>query len=303
MTRNYVDDVIQLHRKLGAMLPPEKITQEAFEGDDRHLRRLARLEPGEQANGDDLYAYVHDLRNTNIQSALLAYLLPFCLRAWRDDLHGIEGHGGTVEYFYVVLADKSIFESHLTDKQAQSVSEFMRQAILEEIGTQRGLTFQGSRTRPYRWFRALTTYAVIRPDVDRLWKSWWTLETLGQAIAAVQYISCLMYGENENPVFAPWTPDRGGGPPCLWEFEGHLYSHRWLQPNVDFLRQTLTVDRVGKVLASAVERLVGQPEYGIATTVRDDFPLCDATLTSRCSELPHLLETIQHSTTELSWSA
>jgi hypothetical protein len=303
MPPDHVDEVIELHRKLGAMRPPEKITQEAFEGNDRHLLRLARLRPGEQADGDDLYEYVHDLRYTNIQAPLLAYLLPFCLRAWRDDLHGIEGHGGTIEYFYVVLADKNIFESHLTDKQAQAVSEFMRQAILEEIDAQRGLKFQGSRARPNRWFHALTTYAVIRPDVGRLWNPWWTLETLGRAIAAVQYVSCLMYGKYENPVFAPWTPDRGGGPPCLWEFEGHLYSHRWLQPNVDFLRQTLTVQRVREVIVSAADRLVGEPEYEIAASVRDDFPLCEATLASRCSELPHLLETVQHSTTELSWSA
>ena len=43
------------------------------------------------------------------------------------------------------------------------------------------------------------------------------------------------------------------------------------QPNVDFLKEILTVQRVDEVLASAVERLVGQPAYDIAATVRDDF--------------------------------
>ena len=33
---------------------------------------------------------------------LFAYLLPFCLEAWRDDLSGIAGYGGFVEYFYPV---------------------------------------------------------------------------------------------------------------------------------------------------------------------------------------------------------
>jgi hypothetical protein len=293
---------IELHRKLGAMQAPDKITQEAFEGNDRHLRRLVRLLPGEEPDGDDLWDYIHDLRYADIQGPLLAYLLPFCLKAWRDDLRGIEGHGGTIEHFYSVLADREIFDSHLSARQAEAVSEFIRQAILEEMDDQKGLKFQGSRAKPYRWFRALTTYAVIRPDLSRLWNAWWTLETVGRAIAALQYISCLMYGENENPVFAPWTADAGGGPPCLWEFEGHLYSHRWLQGNVDFLKQTLTVQRVSEVIERAVERLVGQPEYDMATTVRDDFPLCDATLRPRCAELPHLLETVQHSTTQLSWS-
>jgi hypothetical protein len=46
-------------------------------------------------------------------------------------------------------------------------------------------------------------------------------------------------------VFAPWTGDGRGGTPCLWEFNGHLYSHRWLEPNVEFLSRTLTVSAVG----------------------------------------------------------
>lgn len=303
MLTNQVDEQLNLHRKLGVTRPPEKVTQEAFEGDDRHLRRLAQLRPGEVADSDDLWQYVHDLRSTDIQTPLFVYLLPFCLRVWRDDLRGVEGHGGMVEHFYAVLADRHVFDSQLNKSQGEAVSEFMRQAILEEVDNQRGLTFHGARAKPYRWFRALTTYAVLRPDVDRLWNPWWTLETVGRAVAAVQYISCLMYSENENPVFAPWTPDGGGGPPVLWEFEGHLYSHRWLQPNVDFLKEKLTFQRVDTVLASAVKRLVGQPEHDIATTVRGDFPLCDMTVRFRCSELPRLLETVQDATTELCWSA
>ncbi len=111
-----------------------------------------------------------------------------------------------------------------------------------------------------------------------------------------------MYPENENPVFAPWTPDRGGGPPCLWGFEGHLYEHRWQEPNVSFLKGILTVQRVGEVLVLAVERLVGQPEHAAAAIVQQDFPLCTETLQARCAELPKLLATIQQSSTLLSWS-
>ncbi len=303
MSTDQVNDRAKLHRALGVTRPPEKITQEAFEGNDRHLRRLARLRPGEQADGNDLWEYIHDLRNADIQGPLFVYLLPFCLQAWREDLRGIhDGYGGVIEYFYPILADRHIFDLHLTPKQSAVVSEFMRQAILEEIDDQRGLAFQGSRTKPYRWFRALTTYGVLLPDVEQLWTTWWSLHTVGRAIATVQYISCLMYPENENPVFAPWTPDRGVGPPCLWEFEGHLYAHRWLEPNVNFLKGILTVQKVSDLLVQAVERLVGQPEYDTAAAVQEDFPLCTETLEARCAELPQLLVTIQKSSTQLSWS-
>jgi hypothetical protein len=88
-------------------------------------------------------------------------------------------------------------------ERAAAVSEFMRQTILEEVDDQLGLAYQGSKARPYRWIGALTTYGVLLPDVDRLCGAWWSLNTFGRAIAAVQYIWCLLYPENENPVFAP----------------------------------------------------------------------------------------------------
>ena len=292
-----------LWHTLGKMTPPEKITQEAREGDDTHLRRLVRLRPGERAEASDLWEYTQDLRYTDIQGSLLVYLIPFCLQAWREDLCGISSeYGGFVEHFYPVLADRGIFDNHLSALQSAAVAEFMRQAILEEIEGQRGLSYKGSNARPYRWVRALTTYSVLRPDANRLWGAWWSLGTVGRAIAAIQYISCLMYSEYENPVFAPWTPDGGGGPPCLWEFEGHLYEHRWLQTNVDFLREWLVIGRVTDAVTQAVEQLAGQPEHGVAAGIREDLPLCTETLEARCAELPLLLATTQEPGKLLGWS-
>jgi hypothetical protein len=90
-----------------------------------------------------------------------------------------------------------------------------------------------------------------------------------RAIAVVQYISCLIYPENENPVFAPRTPNGGGGPPCLWGFEGHLYTHRWLEPNVTFLKKALNVPAVTEALSRAVDRLIDHSEHEPAERVRE----------------------------------
>jgi hypothetical protein len=262
-----------------------------------------RLRPGDQAQPEDLWEYVQDLRYTKIQSALFSYLLPFCLQAWRDDLRGTtDRYGGLIENLYPLLADRDVFDLHLTPKQADAVSEFMRQTILDEIDDQRGLSFQGIRATPYRWIGALTTYGVLRPDLDRLWTAWWSLETVGRAVAAVQYISCLMYSQYENPIFSPWTPDGGGGPPCIWEFAGHLYTHRWLEPNVAFLRGTLDVPEVSIVLTQAVDHLASQPEHETAALVQSDLPRLTSTLQARCAELPRLLET-NSNTGPLDWSA
>jgi hypothetical protein len=292
-----------LWQALGKVTPPEKITQEAFDRDEGHLRRLVRLRPGQRADAADLWAYTQDLLYTDIQSPLLIYLLPFCLEAWREDLRGIsDGYGGFVEWFYPVLANLGIFENDLTPEQGAAIAAFIRQTILEEIDDQRGLSYKGTKARPYRWVRALTTYGVLRPDMDRLWSAWWSLDTVGRAVAAVQYITCLMYSEYENPVFAPWTGSEGGGPPCLWEFEGHLYTHRWRQPNVDFLKRVLAVSSVRDVLLRGVERLAHQPEHDVAAGIRDDLPLCIETLESRCVELPLLLEASQEPDKTLAWS-
>lgn len=90
-----------------------------------------------------------------------------------------------------------------------------------------------------------------------------------------------MGARRENPIFAPWTADRGGGPPCLWEFEGHLYTHRWLQENVQFLRGVLNPDNVADLLNRAVEVLIGESEQAIAIDIQKDLPLCTDMLVSR----------------------
>lgn len=84
----------------------------------------------------------------------------------------LTGYGGFVEHFYPVLANRYVFDQHLTPAQAAAASEFMREAILEEIDHQRGLTYQGTAARPYRWITALTTHGVLLTDVNHVWTAW-----------------------------------------------------------------------------------------------------------------------------------
>ncbi len=219
-------------------------------------------------------------------------LLPFCLEAWREDLLGTNSsYGGFVEHFYPLLANNRVFEFHLNPSQSVAAADFMRETILEEIDAQRGLTYRGNGARPYRWIAALTTYGVLLPDVELLWSRWWSLETVGRAIGTLQYVSCLMYHSNENPVFSPWTPNEGGGPPSLWEFEGHLYSHKWLSTNVAFLKTGLTPQRVAEALTQAVSKLADDEAAPTALGIQEDIPFCMDILKSRCSDLPRILET------------
>lgn len=303
MGSEFAPGLSKLHRSFPST-PPERITQKPFDSSPKHLSKLARLRPGDRAEFADLWEYAQDLLYSGeIQGALLQYVLPFCLKAWCDDLRGVDSaYGGFVEHFYPVLANKGIFDEYLTPTQTMAVSEFMRASIIEEIDDQRGLTCSGSGARPYRWITAVTTQGVLLSDVDQLWSAWWSIDTVGRAVAAVQYISCLMYGENDNPVFGRWTPESGGGPPSLWEFGGHLYKHHWLKPNADFLRRILSPQKVSDVLTLAVERLGTHPEHAMATEIKSDIPLCAETLTARCAELPALLETPQQPAKLVEWT-
>lgn len=293
MSSNKMHPAAPVRRVFGSQ-PSVKITQEAYEGNPKLLRRLARLRPGQKAEVRDLREYTQDLLYTEIQVSRFTHVLPFCLQAWAEDLRGASTeYGGFVEHFYPVLANTGVFDRILTLPQSAAVSDFMRASILEEIDDQRGLADRRSGARPHRWISALATHGVLLPDVELLWNTWWSVDTIGCAVAAVQYISCLMYEKTENPVFTPWTPNGRGGPPCLWEFGGYLYTHRWLEPNVAFLRRILDPGTAGDALNRAVERLAGQPEHGTAAAVEGDLPLCEEILVARCAQLPRLLETAQ----------
>lgn len=80
------DRVATLRRAFGPAVPPNGIRQDAFEHDDRYLRHLARLRPGDRPEVKDIWEYTPNLLYTEIDGSLLAHVLPFCLDAWRENL-------------------------------------------------------------------------------------------------------------------------------------------------------------------------------------------------------------------------
>jgi hypothetical protein len=289
-----------LYQRLGSVAPPETITQSAFDGDPAHLKRLAALHPRERASVWDLRDYMDDVLYGDIQTSLLLHALPFCLRAWHDYLRDEKFEcPGFAELFYTVLAEKEVFAGILTDDQRKAVLEFMRGSILEEIDAQECLHFEGYPSAP--WIRALMTYGVIAPDIEHLWMDWWSISTIGRAIAAVQYISCLVYPKDSNPVFAPYTREKGGGPPCLWEFDGYLYESTWQIQNVGFLQELLRDHNVVfSVVRRAVNRLSQHSGLQTAQQLLADLQSSSAngkirgpaeTLSDRLLALPDILAT------------
>ena len=142
---------------------------------------------------------------------------------------------------------------------------------------------------------------------------WWSLQSPGAAIAVVQYTSALIYRDDENSSsFAPWTPDKGGGPPVLVGVQWSAHAHRWLDVNLRFLRPKRSRSRpVQDVLRRAVAVLAvlaNQParrvqhEHAVAARVEAGLLSRTDTLQSRCAELPVFLDTVYESSGLSQWS-
>ena len=98
-----------------------------------------------------------------------------------------------------------------------------------------------------------------------------------------------MYKDDSNPIFSPWTPLGGGGPPALWETDGHIYEDPWKAENVKFIEATLSVQYVQRKLQYACDRLKGQVDSNVPGKMLADFASNMRILESKLAELPGFL--------------
>ena len=234
---------------------PTVITQEPFDDDPSHYNQLCSY--GANPDNHDLCRYAEDLQYRDIQFDLFQYLLPVCLSAWQKDLMASHksAYLGFAEYFVAAQAKHHGFRSLITPFQYTAVSDFMWHTILDKTDLERELSFSRSGSSPYSWINAICSYGTAFPSIDALWSEWWSCGTLGRACGVLQYASVFMYPDEENPIFAEWTPENGGGAPYLWETSGHIYDQAWLPENVTFLRSTFTPGYVKKSVSMAARLL------------------------------------------------
>lgn len=287
-------DLLKLMKVLEASTPPAKIWQKPFDYDPSHYKRLCNLN-GKPARASDLCNYALDMHyeQSPLQVDLFLYLLPICLQAWQSDIrsYGKSVYGGFVEYFWGAIASTPVFTNHLTTAQYNAVARFMADVILDCIDAEQFLHFEGMRSTPYTWCGALGAYCVVFPTLEALWNEWWEMKTTGQACAVLKYLSALIYDNDNNLLFAPWTPNTGGGPICLWEVDGFIYDRGWREENITFLQNTLTPNYALKRLIHATERLEGIQASHLLQTLLRDFWHNREILEQRLQQLPILLQT------------
>ena len=292
-----------LIQALHAQKPPSRIWQKPFDYDPSHYKRLCNLK-GTPPRGEDLIAYAHDMLygQSPLQPDLFRYLLPVCLDLWQKDLltNSRSGWGGFVEYFWAALANKSLLQDNLNSREYAAVEMFMAASLLDCIDHQNRLAFSGMGASPYAWFYALSSFCVVFPNLSTLWTPWWEMSTPGQACAVLQYLSCLLYENDHNPIFTPWTPIGGGGPPVLWETAGHIHERGWRAENVDYLQKTLTPEYVENRLQYATRTVKDVIDSSVPQQMLAEFAAQRTLLESRLAELPSLL--LSTRTASLDWS-
>jgi len=237
----------------------------------------------------DLWYYHHDLAYVELQPEVFAYLFPVCLMDWHITLRSNRScsHGDS-EFHYGLLCGK-VLEKMATLAQRRQIAEFFCDSLLERLDLERGLHFCGSGVSAYGWMSRFNSLGIVVPVIPSIWKAWWSLETVGRAVAAIQYFSGFMYFEGENPIFEMWTPDKGGGGPCLWENDSFIYNTGWMPENADFLASVLTFDFIDEQLKRAARKIEGQPEYDTARQLVIDIQDRRELVESRAAELPSLL--------------
>jgi len=93
----------------------------------------------------------------------------------------------------------------------------------------------------------------------------------------------------ENPLFAAWTPESGGGGPYLWANDSDIYDVGWMPNNLQFLKETLSTAFVVDKVRLAVDSLKNEPEHKMANQVQGDLERHLEVVASRVKELPALL--------------
>jgi hypothetical protein len=255
----------------GNAAPPSEVWESQFDYNDDDLKRLAAT-PYREIDPSDLWYYFHDLAHVPLQPDLFNYLFPVCLMDWHKSLMSNEpcSHGDSD--FHHSLWHGDILEKMLTRRQRDDVIAFFRDSFLERVDIERGFAKSGSRTPAYAWIGRLNSLARVIPCINLLWKPWWNMDSPGRAVCVLQYCSGLIYVDGEqNPAFDPWTEDRGGGGPCLTSRDSFgLHDQGWIQPNLDFLRRTLSFHYVLRNAKQAADYLANEPERDIARQIAAD---------------------------------
>jgi hypothetical protein len=282
---------------------PATVWERQFDYSDDALRRIAKT-PYEKFNFNDLGYYYLDLAYVELQPELFNYLFPVCLMDWYGSLMKDESCARGDSEFHLALHRSGALNRMVTAERREEIYNFFRDGFLIRLDGQRRLGPPNETGMPYedRWLLRFNSLGVTMPHIDRIWNPWWSCSTLGRSIAVLKFCSALMYVDWLNIVYLP--PDgsipKYNSVPPLWLNDSDIYDRGWLDENVQFLRDTLSVDFIQDRLNLAANCITEQDDRSVVDRLVADWPGCRQLVERRLQELPLLLKSNKND--GLEWS-
>ena len=267
--------------------PVEHVWQHQFDYDDGKLKELA-LTKLEEIDFGDMWYYHHDLAYMELQPELFKYLFPVCLMDWHQSLLANDScsHGDS-EFHYGIIHG-NVLDKMLTPTRRNAVNQVFVDSMLFRLHQERFLQWDHRRSTAYGWILRLNSLGLFFDQLPDIWRQWWKVESVGHALCIMEYCSALMYFYFDNPVIPQvegWT--RGG--PYLGGSDSHVHDRGWSEPNIEFLRGFLTINRVKEAVTKAKDVLRDQPEGPLAGKMCGDLEESNDLIASRIDELPSIL--------------
>jgi len=206
MINDHIQQLYAAFRTVPKPLPGEGDTL-GLDANEEQIKKLLDADQP-QMKADDFRGFI----GYNSSPEQIRFLFPAIAEIWHEEIY--KPQSWFAEHLNRDLAKYDFVFRYLSSELADAVLNFTRWALLSRIGSEQSLIIEGYTTS-HRWPAILASYGVWTDDIESVWPQLWKAESLGHTIAVVQYASCLVCSDDNNPVFRPHSSDRGGGPPLL----------------------------------------------------------------------------------------
>ncbi|WP_194207589.1 hypothetical protein [Superficieibacter sp. 1612_C1] len=234
--------------------PVRYVWEPEFDYADKELQALAATDWRDITEHQLSCYYVLNLvYNEPMQPELFRYLFPLCLAKWRERLLEDADRDHFDESLLQALRRPYLWREMMDASQRRQVRAFIIDTMLARMDNERGFGVSLS------WLSVFNDIGGTAPVMRIIWSRWWSLDSVGKAVCALQYAAHLIYACDDNIL--------GGG--AGW-YHPLSYSDAWSQENWVFLYGALTPGKILEGVQAAAEKLRGEPEEDIAARIAQD---------------------------------
>jgi hypothetical protein len=233
----------ELREIFGHPKPPKTIVEEQFDGDQLKLAELARKEWG-AIRSADWYPYLDDLEYvTPLQGDLFDYLFPGLLAFWFGSLMGeFPAFGGPPD-FYTAVDKGRVFETVVGSRRDKAL-QWMADRFIQAVDSK-------PRQHDPHYIYTFNALGQSIPIVDRLLAQMTGSSTVGRAWFWLWLVDGLVFGCGKSLLCSGSVYDDVWDPGIIVGADASIFSHGYLDCNLQAVRKRVTYEGIVEVLESA----------------------------------------------------